>query len=103
MDRRYLGRLRWRDRDAEYPFRKPKADERRLDEAERRLRRGEVGTALVVARDFRFHHWYDDWTGSRTYVRRTYDILAEAYSALGRDFAARAVRQQTESAIREVG
>ncbi|MDP9175661.1 MAG: hypothetical protein M3O30_17595 [Planctomycetota bacterium] len=77
-------------------------DERLLDEAEQRLSQGEIGTALVIARNFRFHYWYSDWEGSRSFIRRTSDILGRAYVALGRDYAAQALVKQTEGALKNV-
>ena len=101
VDRRYLDSLVW-NVPGGFAWEKPDPDPRRLDDAERRLERGEVGTALVVARDFRFHHWYADWQGDRAYIKRTSSILQRAYAALGREYAAKAVRRQTREALKDV-
>jgi hypothetical protein len=101
VDCAYAASFVWR-KPGGYSWETLPPDERRLDEAERRLRRGEVGTALVLARDFRFHHWYDDWKMGRAYIRRTCDIQETAYRTLGRNFAARTIRERTDAAIEMV-
>lgn len=101
IDRAYPAGLIWR-KPGGWSLERLPADERRLDEAEKRLKRGEVGTALVIARDFRFHHWYDDWKTTKTYIRRTCDLLEAAYRELGRERAARTTRERTEDAIANV-
>jgi hypothetical protein len=73
-----------------------------LDAAEKRLLDGEAGTALVIARNFRFLHWYDDWKLGRAFVRRTCEIMVEAYQKLGRDFLSDRVRRQTATVLENV-
>ncbi|MDY7109741.1 MAG: hypothetical protein SYC29_13985 [Planctomycetota bacterium] len=73
-----------------------------LDEAGRRLATGEPGTALVVARNYRHLHWYDDWKEERLIIRRTSVIMEQAYAALGRHHLAKKIRDQTEWAVNNV-
>ena len=77
-------------------------DERLFDEAERRLTRGEIGTALVLARNIRFHYWYDDWTEGRPIIRRACDIIARGYEPSDRPFAPKRIRKQAAEAIEGV-
>jgi hypothetical protein len=100
VDRVFLDSLTWPTAGSWKPKAAP--NERRLGEAFDRLYADEVGTALVIARNFRYLHWYDDWSTGRNYIRTTGDILECAYERLGRYFAARAVRQQTEYALANV-
>jgi len=57
---------------------------------------------IVLARNFRYLHWYDDWKTGRRYIRRTAKILEDAYLGLGRKRAAEHVRMVTEWAVKEV-
>ena len=98
VDRGYLAGLRWPKKDAL----KPRPDESILAEAERRLARGEHGTALVLARNFRTFFWYSDWKTGRNYIRRTAAVLEKAYAALGRSRAAANIRRITHWAVKEV-
>jgi hypothetical protein len=81
VDREYLESLTWPELDEVLEI---TPGDQVLDEAERRLLKGEVGTALVLARNFRFLFWYKDWKGERIYIKRTAEILAKAYGILGR-------------------
>jgi hypothetical protein len=90
-DRKYLDSIRWRAFDDRTP-----PDAQLLDEAERRLAKGELGTAIVIAHNYRFIHWYDDWNSGASIIRRTNDVLASAYQQLGRNLAVAEVERQTE-------
>jgi hypothetical protein len=92
VDRKYLDRISWPS-DNDYSVRPQPA---LLDEADRRLEAGELGTALVLARNYRFHWWYDDWKTARQIIRRTSDLLTRAYGELGRPAAATEIERQTE-------
>jgi hypothetical protein len=70
-----------------------------LDEAEKRLRKGDIGTALILARDYRFHHWFDDWDTDHLIIRRTALILNSAYRQLNRRTAAANIINQTRRAL----
>lgn len=65
-----------------------------LDEAERRLRAGEIGTALVLARNFYWHGFTQT-----EHLLRTADILSRAYTALGRPLIAAKAKRQAERQI----
>lgn len=99
VDCRYLETLVWPARTEGL---RSKPDERLLNEAQRRLQAGDIGTALVVARNFRFHYWYSDWKSGRHYIRQTSDILSAAYVALSRPRAAAAISRQTAAALENV-
>jgi hypothetical protein len=100
VDRRYLGSLPWPSTPG--GDQTIRLDERLFDTAVNRLSAGQVGTALVIARNIRFHYWYDDWKTSRTIIRRTCDIIAQCYEVLNRPFAAARIRKQTTDAIEEL-
>jgi hypothetical protein len=67
-----------------------------LDEAEARLDAGEIGTALILARNYHFRWWYADWKTGRQIMRRSAQVMAAAYRRLGRHYAALEIERQTE-------
>ena len=77
-------------------------DESLLLTAERCLKEGETGSALVLARNFRHHFQYDDWKTDRRWMPWTADILEDAYTRLGRRHAAKKVRAQTDWALKNL-
>jgi hypothetical protein len=99
VDRNYLESLSWHGKQS---WDRLPPNSSLLDEAERRLEIGEAGTALVIARNFRFLYWHDDWKRGRVFVRRRSEIMAEAYHCLGRDFHADRVRRQTATVLENV-
>jgi hypothetical protein len=99
VDREYLDSLQWTSDDS---WRRLPPNESRLTEAERRLASGQAGTALVIARNFRFLHWHDDWKSGRNYIRRTAEIMSRAYRELSRDFLADRVNCQTDVVLTNV-
>lgn len=102
VDRRFLESVRWpASAEMGIPGSMP-ADIQLLDEAERRLKSGQPGTALVIARNVRWASWYSDWRTDRSVIQRTASILVPAYQTLGRHHAASKVRWLTDWAVREV-
>jgi hypothetical protein len=99
VDRSYLDSIDWPAKDA-FPSRMSPPE--LLDEAEHRLAAGEPGTALVIARNYRQLHYYDDWKEGRLIIRRTCEIMEQAYTALGRHHLAKKIRDQTEWAVKNV-
>jgi hypothetical protein len=94
IDREYIAGLSWPSRDSRPRSGAP--DLSRLTEARRRLEAGEPGTALVLARNIRHLHWYDDWKSGRRCLCETGEILEEAYRRLKRRRAAHNIRVQTD-------
>jgi len=99
VDRSYLDSIDWPAKDDISSTLSPP---RLLDEAERRVVADEPGTALVIARNYRQLHYYDDWKEGRIIIRRTSEIMEQAYTALGRHHLAKKIRDQTEWAVNNV-
>jgi hypothetical protein len=96
VDRAYLSKLKWPKRKWPFDPEIPR-DDRLLVEAERRLKSGEPGTALVIARNFFFHYVYDrNKRTEKARVKRIQNIAEKAYRALDRDYAADLVRLRTQ-------
>jgi hypothetical protein len=99
VDRSYLDSIDWPGKD---DFSNRMSPPELLNEAKRRLATGEPGTALVIARNYRHLHWYDDWKEERLIIRRTSEIMEQAHTALGRHHLAKKIRDQTEWAVKNV-
>lgn len=99
VDRKFLESLTWPSWTESHDVR---PDERLLVEAEKRLARGQPGTALVIARNFRFLFWHHDWQTGKVHITRTSKIMSEAYRLLGRHHAADRVLSTTDWAVQNV-
>jgi hypothetical protein len=99
VDRSFLDSIDWPAKDDISTTLSPP---QLLDEADRRLAIGECGTALVIARNYRQLHYYDDWKEGRLIIRRTSEIMEQAYTSLGRHHLVKKIRDQTEWAIANV-
>lgn len=96
VDRRYVRSLKWPSRcivtDPEIP-----PDDKFLDVAERRLKSGEPGTALIVSRNFWHHYRYDRNRRIRkARIRRLGNLMEKSYRALAREFEARIIRDRVD-------
>jgi hypothetical protein len=100
VDRQFLATVRWSTPPHD-PFEKIhrlNPGERVVAEAERRLARGDVGTALALARNISFNAWarahraQGDRAASLDQIRRAGTIMAAGYTALGRPVVAENAR-----------
>ncbi len=94
IDRAFLDALVWREGDEPDPM--------LMRAGRERFAAGEIGTALVIAKNYRHLFAYSDWKRGKRIIRETADLLQSCYRALGREHLARKMRVQTEWAVAEV-
>ena len=98
-DTEYLESLWWPSLSESHQY---DVDRSFLDEAERRLQDGDLGTALILSKNLRTTYWYSNWEESKEVLLRTSAVIGACFDQWGRRGPAQRIRAATEWAIRSV-